>query len=219
MKPEQWITSLGIIFVIGLIIGALLPDNFWDRQHQGNRNVVGHRLAHVVQDAGPVDAPQAPDTQQPAAVQAAWPQTSTTPDATGGGMQQFSGVATAPAAPVQARNIAAVGLVPFEAGTTRRYEGQVQQIMVRGADVDWSQVHVVVADPAGAAREISLAPDWYLLYLGCMVNPNTPVAGIAFQFDRVTSNPVLYAKDIVISGRKCQLRNDEGLALWSNQLR
>ncbi|KAF0191439.1 MAG: hypothetical protein FD165_1773 [Gammaproteobacteria bacterium] len=219
MKPEQWITSLGLIFIIGLIIGALLPDNFWDRQHQGGRNGVGHRLAHVVQDAGPVDAPQAPYPQQPTVAGAAWPQTGTAPDAMGGGMQQFSGLATAPAPQVQARNIAAVGLIPFEAGTTRRYEGQVQQITVRGADLDWSQVHILVADPAGAAREISLAPDWYLLYMGCMVSQNTRVAGLAFQFDRVTSNPVLYAKDIVISGRKCQLRNDEGLALWSNQLR
>lgn len=205
MKPEQWITSLGVIFIFGLIIGALLPDDFWEHEHHGNPHGVGHRLAHAVQGAVPVDVPRAPYPQQaPGVAGTAWPQ---------------SGVAAAPMPQqVQARNIAAVGLVPFAAARTNRYEGQVQQIMVRGPDLDWNQVHIWVAGPAGA-REVSLAPDWYLQYMGCAVSRNMQVTGLAFQFDQVTSNPVLYAKDIAVNGRKCQLRNDEGFALWSNKLR
>jgi hypothetical protein len=215
MKPEQWVTSLGVIFIVGLIVGALLPDDFWEREHHGNSHGVTHQLSHVVQRAVPVEVPRAPAPQQPGVAQIVWPQG----PGVAGGMQQFSAADVAPAAPVQARNIAAVGLMPFEPGATHRYRGQVRQVMVRGADLDWSQVHIAVADSAGVAREISLAPDWYLLYMGCMVSPDTRVSGLAFQFDTTSADPVLYARDIVVGGRKCQLRNDGGLALWSNQLR
>lgn len=214
MKPEQWITSLGVIFIVGLIVGALLPDDFWEREHHGSHHGVSHQLSHVVQGAVPADLPRAPFPQQPGVAQVVWPQ-----DMPGDGRQPFAGTAVAPVPQVQARNIAAVGLVPFEAGTTRRYEGQVQQFMVRGPDTDWGQVHIWVVDTTGTSREISLAPDWYLLYMGCMVSQSSRVAGVAFQFDKAAAAPILYAQDIVVGGRKCQLRNAEGFALWSNQLR
>lgn len=218
MKPEQWVTSLGIIFIVGLIIGALLPDDFWNREHSSHHGV-SHRLAHVVQGAVPADVPRAPYPQQADVAQPAWTQQGVTQAPAAGMQPPYPGVVTSPATQPQVRNIAATGLTPFTAAKTSRYEGAVQQIMIRGPDLDWNQVHIWIAEPAGAPREISLAPDWYLQYMGCMVNRDMRVTGLAFQFDRATADAVLYAKDIVVNGRKCQLRNDEGFALWSNKLR
>lgn len=71
----------------------------------------------------------------------------------------------------------------------------------------------------GGSRQISLAPDWYLQYLGCPVSENMHVKGTAYKFDTVRSGAKLFAKTIAVNGKTCRLRNDEGFALWSNRLR
>ncbi|MBF0093080.1 MAG: hypothetical protein HQL33_04395 [Alphaproteobacteria bacterium] len=121
-------------------------------------------------------------------------------------------------APV-ARNAAIPGLIPFTRAATQRYRGRVVSTVALGSEMGWGQVHIWISDGANPVQEISLAPDWYLTYLGCGVVENAQVEGIAFKFDKVQANVELYAKTITVNGKQCGLRNDEGFALWSNQLK
>jgi len=118
------------------------------------------------------------------------------------------------------QTVAIPGLVPFSAAQTERFGGRVVDVSALGTDIGWGQVHVTVADDTrGVTRLVSLAPTWYLQYLGCPVGRNDRVAGIAFRFDSATAMDVpLYARTVTINGRSCQLRSDEGFALWSNRL-
>lgn len=126
--------------------------------------------------------------------------------------------AAAPGAP-WGRNAAMPGLIPFTRAASQKFRGRVASTVTLGSDMGWGQVHIWVADGANPVQEISLAPDWYLSYLGCTVAENTQVEGVAFKFDKVQTNVELYAKTITVNGRQCGLRNDEGFALWSNQLK
>jgi hypothetical protein len=124
---------------------------------------------------------------------------------------------TAPAA--RAQPVAMPGMTPFEVAPVKPFRGDVQQVIERGDPAQWGQVHILLNDVSGKVTEISLAPRWYLHYLGCPVTTDVRLRGAAFDFDGRAPNPVLYAKDVTVQGTKCRLRNDEGFALWSNQLR
>ena len=126
--------------------------------------------------------------------------------------------AVQPGAPL-ARNAAIQGLIPFTRAASQRFRGRIVSTVTLGSDMGWGQVHIWIADGANPVQELSLAPDWYLSYLGCPMTVNSQVDGIAFKFDQVQSNVELYAKIITINGKQCGLRNDEGFALWSNQLK
>ena len=47
---------------------------------------------------------------------------------------------------------------------------------------------------------------------------NYLVNGMAFRFDTAGPDTPIYARTIKVNGRPCQLRSDEGFALWSNRL-
>ena len=124
---------------------------------------------------------------------------------------------TVPAA--RAQSVAMPGMMPFEVAPVRPFRGDVRQVIDRRDPTKWGQVHVVLDDVSGKVREVSLAPRWYLHYLGCSVSNNMRLWGTAFDFDGRSAEPLLYAKDVTVQGSRCRLRNDEGFALWSNQLR
>jgi hypothetical protein len=112
------------------------------------------------------------------------------------------------------------GLVPFSQANTGRFQGMVIRTESLGSANGWGQLHMWVDDGTGGSpKEISVAPDWYLMHMGCMVEANSPITGKAFNFARVRTAAQLYAKNITIGGKTCNLRNDEGFALWSNRLR
>ncbi|CCQ73002.1 hypothetical protein [Magnetospira sp. QH-2] len=115
------------------------------------------------------------------------------------------------------------GLVPFRAAKTVRYQGRVERVVHRGAagtpGAGWGQMHIWVADGVNPVQEVSVAPDWWVVHLGCNVQKGSYVRGVAFQFDqRQRPESFIYAKTLVLNGKLCQMRNDEGFAIWSNQL-
>jgi hypothetical protein len=110
-------------------------------------------------------------------------------------------------------------LVPFARPTPERFSGRVVQVAALGADTGWGQVHVTIVDDfTGATQIISLAPTWFLQYLGCPVSQNAQVSGNAFRFDTAGPDVPVYARTVKVNGRPCQLRSDEGLALWSARM-
>ncbi len=121
--------------------------------------------------------------------------------------------------PAWGRKSAPPGLVPFSKAKSERFRGAVVRLASRGEKTGWNQIHIWVDNGSGTSKEVSLAPKWYLEYLGCRVRDKSRVRGVGFKFDRVRPNAELYAKNIMVGNKSCRLRNDEGFALWSNQLR
>jgi hypothetical protein len=130
-----------------------------------------------------------------------------------------AGTGIAGPAPAWGRNAAMPGLIPFTRASSQRYRGRVVRTVSRGSEIGWGQVHILVDDGSGPSQEVSLAPEWYLRYLGCSITDNARVRGLAFKFDETRPDVDLYAKTITVNGKTCRLRNDEGFALWSNRLR
>jgi len=145
------------------------------------------------------------------------------PDAFWGNGQPNSTAAVAPAdpdpLPAAQGNTGAPGLVPFSRATSERFRGKVVRIVSLGSDTGWGQVHIWIDTGSGPAREVSVAPDWYLQHLGCSIADSSRVDGAAFRFSKSQPDAELYAKNINVDGKSCRLRNDEGFALWSNRLR
>ena len=135
------------------------------------------------------------------------------PDMPQGGQMRAAAIAAPTAAP------GIPGLVPFARPAQERFSGRVTQVMALGAEAGWGQVHITVLDETtGVSRTVSLAPTWYLQYQGCAVMQNYQVSGAAFRFDAPGADVPFYARTIKVNGRPCQLRSDEGFALWSNRL-
>ncbi|MEE8392964.1 MAG: magnetosome protein MamS [Rhodospirillales bacterium] len=126
----------------------------------------------------------------------------------------IQGAAQAPEA-----NAMIPGLVPFSRATSERFQGKVVRMVSWGNDTGWGQIHIWVDNGSGPSREVSVAPDWYLKHLGCRIEENSRVRGVAFKFGKARPDAELYAKGITVDGKSCRLRNDEGFALWSNRLR
>ncbi|CAH2598667.1 conserved protein of unknown function [Rhodovastum atsumiense] len=123
------------------------------------------------------------------------------------------------AAGAQMQTVAMQGLVPFSTARTERFSGRVVEVNTLGSDIGWGQVHVQIVDEARRDTSlVSLAPTWFLLHLGCTVAPNDRISGLAFRFDAVGPDVPIYARSVSVNGRPCQLRSDEGIALWSNRL-
>ncbi len=131
----------------------------------------------------------------------------------------FAAVGNAGTAQGWGRKSALPGLVPFSQAKSERFRGSVVRLTSRGDNTGWSQIHIWVDNGSGTSKEVSVAPRWFLEYLGCPVQDNSRVRGVGFRFDRVRPNAELYAKNITVGKKSCRLRNDEGFALWSNQLR
>ncbi len=137
------------------------------------------------------------------------------------GLVQGAGTnAAAPVAEAPQQQNTATGLVPFSRAKTGRFEGKVVRIVSLGSSTGWGQLHIWIDEGAGGpAKEVSIAPDWYLMHMGCAVKERSRVNGTVFSFGNARPDPEYYAKNITIDGRTCDLRNDEGFALWSNRLR
>ncbi len=145
------------------------------------------------------------------------------------------GMTTVPGAgPVTAQMIPVAATVQPDAGTTVRttpkpglillqnaprinFSGTIQQITEQPQSD--GQLHVWVQDAQGLETRISVGPGWFLQYLGCELAHDIPLSGSGFTFQQTGRNPLVYARKIVVNGKTCQLRNDEGFALWSNKLR
>lgn len=117
------------------------------------------------------------------------------------------------------RKTAIPGLIPFSQAKTERFGGTVVRTASMGQDTGWDQIHIWIDAGGGASREVSVAPQWFLQHLGCPIKEKSAIQGVGFRFDKVRPNAELYAKSIAVDGNSCRLRNDEGFALWSNQLR
>lgn len=223
MKSENWVIGAGGAVVGVLAAVALLPDDLWDDDSD-------HYMYNVPAAAvapGPMAQPQVPVAQAPVSMaQPAMPAPApvmqapmmVAPQAAAPAFDQAAAVDPM-GNPVTAQNVALTGLVPFERAVTEPYRGQVQQVFVLGGDQGWGQTRIWVSDVTGAQKEISMGPGWYIQYLGCSITEGTNVRGVAFRFDTVDPSAVLYAKEVIVNGVRCRLRNDEGFALWSNQLR
>jgi hypothetical protein len=112
--------------------------------------------------------------------------------------------------------VAMPGLTPFVPMRPLQFAGRVTQVVSIGADVGWGQLHIWINDGSGTLLEISLAPKIYLDQIGCPSFDNARVSGVGFIFDPARPNAELYAREIVVAGTTCRLRDDEGLALWMN---
>ncbi len=121
-----------------------------------------------------------------------------------------------PPAPAAAVTAALPGLTPFTRPRLMQFGGRITQIASIGNDMGWGQVHIWIDDGTGAVREVSVAPQSYLTQIGCPSLNNVRVNGTGFQFDMAQPNAGLYAKTLVVGGQTCNLRDDEGLALWMN---
>lgn len=117
------------------------------------------------------------------------------------------------------QNSLASALVPFSKATSGNFAGRVVRVVSLGSDTGWGQVHIWVDNGSGTAQEVSVAPDWYLQNQGCTVAENAQVRGTAFRFGPDRPDTEVYARNITVNGSSCNLRNDEGFALWSNRMR
>lgn len=109
------------------------------------------------------------------------------------------------------------GLMPFEQAARVRFSGTIQQISeMQQQD---GQIHVWLTDALGKEQHLSVAPSWFLHYMGCTLAHDAAISGVGFQFSGTQKGGMTYVKKLVIGKKVCHLRNDEGFALWSNQLR
>lgn len=193
MKVGTWIIEVGMACGFVLAVIAMLPDVF-------GRSDVADVAAAIAENPGSGAASVDPVLGRRNAVPDGGNLWDRTPSSLG-------------------RYVALKGLAPFAKARSQRFQGRIESSIVRGAEIGWGQVHIWVTDGIGPPQRISLAPDWYLDYVGCPIAENLHVKGAAFDFDTIRSGDKLYARTITVRGRTCHLRNDEGFALWSNQLR
>jgi hypothetical protein len=125
-------------------------------------------------------------------------------------------IAAAPQEQVLGQTVAA--MQPVVNPPTYPYSGVVEQFVNRDPG-GWGQVHVLVNDGAGLIQDVSLGPEWYLSFQGCVLRRGLHVEGVGFHFDGLTQGGRLYAKNVIVNGVRCRLRTDQGLALWTDQIR
>ncbi|MBF0339543.1 MAG: hypothetical protein HQL95_01100 [Magnetococcales bacterium] len=109
------------------------------------------------------------------------------------------------------------GLAQLQQAPTVTFSGTVQQVSEQPQSD--GQLHLWLTTANGTESRISVGPGWFLKYLGCPLAHDVAVDGAGFSYEKNGVRPLIYAKRIRINGRICQLRNDEGFALWSNKLR
>ena len=197
MKFEEWLTVLGFFAVIAVMVLAILPENLWQTQRSGVNQVDAAVQVGLLPDLPGGRAWQQPPVQG-VAVAAVRP------------LPNVNGVQKRTTRPKP-------GLMPFEQAARVRFSGTIQQISeLQRQD---GQIHVWLNDPQGKEQHLSVAPSWFLHYMGCTLRHDAAISGVGFQFDKTRKGSVTYVKKLVIGKTVCHLRNDEGFALWSNQLR
>lgn len=211
MKLEEGIGLIAVLFILALVVAALLPDDLWEGEsHESRLRAALHSSPGVTPEsnfwaAGPLQGVPAAVVRQNTLI----PNTNVAPDSN-----------FAPVPPVADRTtVPQPGLIPFSQAPRVRFSGTIQQITE--LQKEDGQIHIWLTDPnTGKDLRISVAPSWYLTYIGCTLLHDMALTGSGFQFDKTQGpNTLIYAKKIIINQRPCHLRNDEGFALWSNKLR
>ncbi|MEO5368158.1 MAG: hypothetical protein H7831_17765 [Magnetococcus sp. WYHC-3] len=205
-KPEEWVGLAAVAFVAVLVVSALLPPDLKERVATAAGWGSGNAVSFGAPGQVGIPPPVAPGVGVGQAIPVAVVTTPTLvpPDPTA--------TLAEGAAPVQP------GLVPFERAPLVPFSGTIQQI----TEMPQSdrQVHIWVSTPDQRELHVSVAPAWYLSFMGCTLAHDMQLTGRGFQFNRADQGgDVIYAKKLTINGRPCLLRNDEGFALWSNKLR
>ncbi|MBF0470162.1 MAG: hypothetical protein HQL48_02185 [Gammaproteobacteria bacterium] len=142
----------------------------------------------------------------------------------GGAVNALPQSGIAPVGGVQTAEPMAQNVVmqPLQSRRVYAYSGTIQKVLNRDPN-GWGQIHVFVGDMTVPPQEISLSPQWYLQFQGCTPVVGQHVEGQAFLFSQPgaahASNDLLYAKNVILNGVRCRLRTDNGLALWSDQLK
>ncbi|CAA7622255.1 hypothetical protein [Magnetospirillum sp. UT-4] len=106
------------------------------------------------------------------------------------------------------------GLTPFVPVPPLSFGGRVTQVASIGSEMGWGQVHVWLDNGTGLLLEVSVAPQSYLKQINCPPLDGARISGVGFRFDPNRPNAEVYAKSIMVGGKTCRLRDDEGLALW-----
>ena len=196
MKFEEWLAVLGFFAVIAAMVVAILPDRLWQTQTFDAGRIDGGAWVGVVPNVPTGGRVAAQGLAQSVTVAAFQPQTNT---------------------PMPTTRRAQPGLVPFEQAARVRFSGAIQQISeMQQQD---GQIHVWLTDALGKEHHLSVAPSWFLHYMGCTLVHDAAISGVGFQFSGTQKDALTYVKKLVIGKKVCHLRNDEGFALWSNQLR
>lgn len=210
MKTWHWIIVTGPTILLLSTLIAMEPDEYWGIE--GSMESGSHvSTADGALDAPPQNRAEAPLKGEHGGIVNTLPfiNSAQRPAKSGGSM--FKNVA--------ARRIvkAQPGVMNFEQAPRVRFSGVVQQVSeFRKRD---GQIHIWIHTANGKEREISVGPSWFLRYTGCKIAHDTKVSGVGFSFDNKGQDPVIYAKNIIVNGKKSRLRNDEGFALWSSRLR
>lgn len=202
-KDYAIIVGPTIVLLVGLAIHS--PEKFWSVER---KNETGGSISGWFDDIG--SAQKWVSRQLSGSHPSAGPSDFATPP----GMEpapQMVNVAQTQAAPQ------AAGMLDFEQALDKSFSGQVQQ--VSETQQKDGQIHVWINTPGGLEQEVSVGPAWFLRYIGCEIGHDVAISGTGFYFDKIAKDPVIFAQKISFNGRVCQLRNDEGFALWSNQLR
>ncbi len=192
MKLEEWLTALGLFAVVAVVVFAISPSDLW----QGGGSAAPASLAVQAGQAGllPVTGVQPPVQGVAAAMVQSVPST-----------QPLRITRPQP------------GLMPFEQAAQVRFSGTIQQISeLQQQD---GQIHLWLNDPLGQEQHLSVAPAWFLHYMGCSLQHDAAISGTGFRFDKSNNKALIYVKKLIIGRNVCHMRNDEGFALWSNQLR
>ncbi len=199
MKLEEWLTALGLFAVLAVVVVAILPGSMgWVAGPNVDQTALTVQAGQPgwpsATAAGPVVAVQPPVQSVPAAV-----------------VQPV--VPDAPPRTTRPQP----GMMPFEQAAQVRFSGTIQQISeLQQQD---GQIHLWLNGPLGQEQHLSVAPSWFLQYMGCVLQHDAAISGTGFQFDKLDKTALIYVKKLVIGKKVCHLRNDEGFALWSNQLR
>ena len=236
MKTEEWLVTGGFVALVALVVFVILPDDLWENAGLGGQQVTvaaqagGYPGNPQMMNMGAGGQPQFGVQQfQPPQFQVQQPGLQPMPqiEPWQRGLQaqaDFQGQGNAGIARRMATKQARPrtikpqpGLMPFEQAPRQRFTGTIQQISEMPQRD--GQMHVTLHDPAGREVHLSVAPDWFLQYMGCILTHDGQISGVGFLFDESVIGRVVYVKKLVVGAKTCHLRNDEGFALWSNQLR
>ncbi|MEW6219746.1 MAG: hypothetical protein AB1634_09480 [Thermodesulfobacteriota bacterium] len=128
-----------------------------------------------------------------------------------------AGPQAVPAAQLAPRATFKPGVIKLEQAPVVRFSGVIQQLSEMPQQD--GQIHLWLEATDKRELRISVAPSWFLEYTGCRLSHDQAISGVGFQFDASGPEPLIYARRLQVGGTTCQLRNDEGFALWSNRLR
>lgn len=194
MKLEEWLTALGLFAVLAVVLVAILPTGLWQTGGSDSNAGLVAQAGFPPSAAGVAGVSPSPAQSVPAAV-----------------------VRPVPDAMPPRTTRPQPGMMPFEQAAQVRFSGAIQQISeLQQQD---GQIHLWLKGPLGQEQHLSVAPSWFLQYMGCQLLHDATVSGTGFQFDKLNKQALIYVKKLVIGKTVCHLRNDEGFALWSNQLR